>query len=90
MNQLFINIVLFICAVICVTCICINISIYLYYVITKDGFLRRSFMTFDYVSLTDEMTPRHRKLYLVTLIGMFIFFIPGGYFIGSILHKYLR
>jgi len=80
------------CGIMWVSCILINVAIQLYYTIHKDGFLLRLFIgafKFDYTAIADEMTPMHRILYLLTLIGMVVFFFPGGYFVGSILKNYL-
>lgn len=93
MIELITNIVLMTCAIMWVSCILVNISIQHHYSVRKDGFLMRMLIgafKFDYTSIADEMTPRDKKIYLLTFIGIFIFFLPGGYFVGSILHNYLK
>jgi hypothetical protein len=74
-------------------CVFVNLSLQLHYSVRKEGFFRRLFfasMKMDYTSVPEEMTPKDRRLYLLTFIGMFVLFLPGGYFVGSILNRFLK
>jgi hypothetical protein len=93
MNGLFFNILLAIAALCWIACIFVYLSIQLHYSTRKEGFAGRLFLSslkLDYTSVTKEMTPRDRKLYILCFVGIWVLFLPGGYFIGSILHWYLN
>ena len=87
------DILLAISALIWITCIFVNLSLRLHYSLRKEGFFERLFFTslkLDYTSVTKVMDAKDRKLYLLTLVGFWLFFLPGGYFVGSLLHNYLN
>jgi len=93
MKEVWINSLLAIAAIGWIGCILVNLSLQLHYSVRTKGFLRRLFLTsmkMDYASIPEEMTPKDRRLYLLTFIGMFVLFLPSGYFIGSILHRFLK
>jgi len=45
---------------------------------------------FDYTAGSEDMSRTDRLLYIFSFIGIFVFFMPGGYFVGSLLHDYLQ
>ena len=80
-------------AIVWVACILICLSMQLHYSRVKDGFLKRLLITsakMDYTSIADEMTTRDKRIYLASFVGIFVFFLPGAYFLGSLLHDYLN
>jgi hypothetical protein len=93
MKEIAVSCVLALCAMAWLACVFVNLSIKLHYSIRKEGFFRSLFLKslkFDYTSITEQMTPLDKKLYLLTFIGMFVLFLPGGYFVGTMLHRYLK
>jgi len=93
MNEMLIDSCLAIAAIAWIVCILVNLSLQLHYSVRKEGFFSKLFfncMKMDYTSVAEEMSAWDRRLYLLTLIGSFVLFLPGGYFIGSILHRFLK
>ncbi|PLY07718.1 MAG: hypothetical protein C0624_03430 [Desulfuromonas sp.] len=86
------DILLALSAVTWVACILVNLSIQLRYISRADGFLFSLFvgsLKFDYTSITRRMSSRDAKLYLFSFMGVFLLFIPGADYIGSVVRKYL-
>ncbi len=92
MKQILINILLVLSALIWIACILIHLSLQLHYTRRQSGFLKKMFLgslKFDYTAGSEDMSRKDRLLYKLSFVGMFVFFLPGGYFIGSLFHKYL-
>jgi hypothetical protein len=93
MKEMIINILLALSALLWIACILIYLSLQLHYTRQNAGFLKKSLFgsfKFDYTAGSEDMSRTDRHLYVFSFIGIFIFFLPGGYFIGSLLHKYLE
>ena len=88
-----IQIILAICSILWVMCLLANLSIHLHYLRKDGGHFGKSAlsaMKFDYTSISEDMSKRDKKIYLLSFIGIIIFFFPGAYFIGSIIHENLK
>ena len=74
-------------------CVFVNLSIQLHYSVRSKGFLGglfRNSLKGDYTSVADKMSSKDRMLYLLTLIGIVLFFLPGGHFIGTLVYAFLK
>jgi len=94
MKELIVNILLGLSVLVWLSCIVVHLSIQLHYSVHKEGFfgrflLQQFTLKSNYFSIPKEMTPKDRTLFLFSFMGIFIFFLPGGYFLGSLLHRYL-
>jgi hypothetical protein len=92
MKETIVNILLALSALIWVSCILIYLSLQLHYTRRQSGFLKKMLLgslKLDYTAGSEDMSRTDRRLYIFSFIGIFVFFLPGGYFIGFFLHKYL-
>jgi hypothetical protein len=92
MKETIVNILLALSTLIWVVCILVYLSLQLHYTRRQNGFLKKSFLgslKLDYTAGSEDMSRLDKRLYIYSFIGMIVFFIPGGYFISSLLHKYL-
>jgi len=88
-----IQILLIISSVVWLGCVLVNLSIQPHYTVRKDDFLWKMFLRclkMDYTSISEQMSPKDRRLYLLTFVGIFVFVFPPAYFLSSVFHRYLQ
>jgi len=93
MKPIIVNILLALSALLWIASMLIYLSLQLHYSRRQAGFLKKIFFgsfKFDYTAGSEDMSRTDRLLYIFSFIGIFVFFMPGGYFVGSLLHDYLQ